>query len=41
MRLTAVNSEVFKFPLSEKETRGEDPSSDSSRTGDGGRGGET
>lgn len=39
--LTAVNSKLFEFPLSEMEPRGEEPSSDPSRTGDGGRGGAT
>lgn len=39
--LTADCSEVLKFPLSDTEALGEEPSSDSSRTGDGGPGGAT
>lgn len=38
--LTALNSESFEFPLS-TEALGDEPSSEPSRTGDGGRGGAT
>lgn len=37
--LTAAFSEELKAPFSDSEALGEDPSSDPSRTGDGGRGG--
>lgn len=39
--LTAANSALFTWPLSDTEPLGEDPSSDPSGTGDGGCGGET
>lgn len=39
--LTAVNSKAFECPFSDTDARGEESSSDPSRTGDGGWGGAT
>jgi len=38
---TAVNSKGFECPFSDTDARGDESSSDPSRTGDGGRGGAT